>query len=812
MIKNLILSAWASLKRKKTASLFTILTITLGMTMIVLIASIFHSYTGDIGPYKMRSKSLYIANLTFERNGEQVMRYRSKDASITFLKKTMMEMEMPALVGLYGVRHPENIGPRYNPLNVTYLETDANFWKIHQFKFVDGRPFKASEIENKERVCIISQKVAKHFFGKKKVAGKTIQKEDREPYRIVGVIENSHPHFEVSADYYLPYTLSVWDESSNYKSRDGELHYYNRGKYKGILVAKSQRDKSKIQAEYNRLIQRWNATGEVEEFEKVNSKLLGSSRLITASIGFGNDEPALIISFFMALIFIFLPVIILSNVNLYALRERLEEIGIRKSFGARRTDIIQQFIVENILITGIGCLFAIILGYFTNKALGQIIYQSYDIPGMQLNVSLILYLIIGIIIFGMLSIVLPVMRISRVHPVVAIQQHTAASSNQFQFKARKKWLQVATYFLLFIALINCSAMISIFYDNLSGVGYNTKHILILMVDEQGSGPHHDDEYNATKFKGFKERLLQIEGVEQVSYVLENPPLYIVPQFQNYTINDKERKARTLETDSVFCDLLSIRPVKGRLFKKESDKGGYIPAITTLAGEKHLFNGDALGKIVRRETDGRKVKIVGVIESYKNHPMGHEFKGLIVCRNRPSRSAVLKYHPDTDIQKLNRQIKEAVSNWPTGKMWLSQNENIEIEYNDANKRSQSMFYAALLATAFLLLNAFMGYLTLIYYNVRTRKKELGVRRATGANKISIIQKIIKENLSLMIIGSSIATILLWQFFSVTKIDKWEDFFHGLYLSTVVGLLMTIISALIPAIHAAKVQPVDALAEE
>jgi putative ABC transport system permease protein len=811
MIRNILLSAFASLKRKKMASLFTILTISLGMTMVVLLASFYHSYTGNVGPYVNRDRCLYLSDLTFEKDGRTVKRIMSQNATASFINETLHDFGPEAIVGLYGRIHEENFGPRYNSFRIKYLETDANFWKIHQFKFLDGKPFSEKEVNDKEQVTVISRKMALHFLGNTTVAGQYIVDEGQRKVRIVGVIEDVNPHFEVGADYYLPYTISVWDEEKSYEGEGGNQEYYNRGDYKGVILAQKRADFNSFRKEFDKTIDRMNKTGQVEEYEKVNVSLRTPAQQIPSLIGLAEDETGAMIFISMGFIFLLLPIIILSNINLYVLRNRLEEIGIRKSFGAKRRDIISQFFAENILVTAMGCLIALFFGYFVNRILAYILYRTTEIPGFEFNIHLFFYLIVGTVLFGIITIVLPVIRISGVQPVTAINQDTTSGQMQVRFKTRKKWLQATTHLLLSMVLILCCLMLVLFYDYISGLGYETKNVIKIIVDEKDQ-KIHDDNYNSTRFEGYRERLLRIDGVEKVSYVLENPPFWIVPQYQEYVVNGETKKIRTLETDSCFFDLLEIKPLKGELYPAQTIEGNYLAAIATLEGEQRFFGGEAIGKIIKRTSDGQNIKIIGVIEKYKHHPQASYLPGIMVCRNRPSRSVLLKFNPNADLIAMQNEISNLTTNWKGAEMFFSENDIIDIEKRRAMKLAYTSFYAASLAISFLFLNAFMGYFTLIYYNVQTRRREMGIRRATGANKGRIIRKILGENLSIMLIGSFIALALLWQLFHLVKFDKWEFFWTGYWLSLAIGLTITLGSALIPAIKASKVQPIEALAEE
>lgn len=813
MIRNILLSAIASLKRKKIASLFTILTISLGMTMIVLMASLYHSYTGNLGPYKNRDRCLYLSDLTFESNGKVSKRIanKSNNATTDFIKSTLTGLDPEAIVGMYGRIHEEDFGPRYKSFRIKYIETDANFWKIHHFDFIDGKPFSEKEVNDKEQVAVLSRKMAVQLLGDSKVAGQMFEDGERQQkFRIKGVIEDVNPHFEVSADLYLPYTISVWDEN-RYVTEGGTNYYVNRGAFRGVILAQEKSDFNSIRNKFDSTIDKLNKTGQVEEFDRVNVKLRTPAQEIPSMIGLTEDETGAVIFISMGFIFLLLPLIILSNINLYSLRDRLEEIGIRKSFGAWRRDIIRQFFIENVLVTSVGSIIALFLGYLLNRLLAFTLYRTTEIPGFDFNIYLFLYLVAGTILFGIATVILPVMRISGIQPVLAINQNTSTWQMQMNFSSRKKWLRGLTYFMLSIVLIMCSFFIVIFNDSTSNLGYETKDVIMIMVDEPDQKVH-DDNYNAKRFEGYRESLLRIEGVEKVSYVLENPPFYIVPQQKEYIGDSGTMNIRTLETDSVFFDLLDISPVKGQVYSSSTIQGNYLPAITTLAGEKEFFNGNAIGKTIKRKSDGQVIKIIGVIEKYKHYPSSSALSGIMVCRNRPSRTVLVKFNPGANLVEMQNQISKLTTNWKGASMYFSENDNLETEKQKAVELNNSSYYGACLALSVLFLNVFMGYFTLIYYKVQTRRKEMGVRRAAGANKAQILRKILSENLLTMFIGSLSALVLLWQMFHLISFDKWQFFWKGYWLSLVISLVIILGSALIPAIKGSMVQPVEALAEE
>ena len=114
-----------------------------------------------------------------------------------------------------------------------------------------------------------------------------------------------------------------------------------------------------------------------------------------------------------------LPTLNLVNININRIMERYSEIGIRKSFGASTITLVNQFIVENVILTLIGgfiglILTVIVLSIFNNSDI--IPYANFT-----LNFRIFVYAILIILFFGLFSGVYPAWRMSRLKPVYALQ-------------------------------------------------------------------------------------------------------------------------------------------------------------------------------------------------------------------------------------------------------------------------------------------------------------------------------------------------------------------------------------------------------
>lgn len=817
MIRNIILSALASLKRKKMVSLFTILTISLGMVLVILIGGIYHSYTGNIGPYLQRDKCLFLSNISFVQDGKIVQRFH-KHSTASFIDKYLRKLKTPEYIGLYrGVDNVEwSLGSRFKAYPVRYMETDANFWKILQFNFISGRPFLEEEVKSNQKVCIISRKAALYLFNETNVVGKYFDRYYAK-YRIIGVIENEHPQFDVAADFYVPYTRSVSDE--NYSRFDKDLNrdvYQYRGSFKGIVQVHEKSDIKIVKSEFDKLIHKINQRGQIEEFDQINTSLKTATQLISELPFLSRYKIPFSLLLLLIILVLLIPIVILSNINMYSFRERMEEVGIKRAFGAKRLTMFIQFLTENIIITILGSLIAIFISIPLFQFLSYLLFQTTDIEGFKMSWSIVVFLVIGSLGFGFLTGVVPIARISRVDPVKAIHDSERSGDNNINFRLRKKWIQVVTYFLLFMILsLSCSLLVYYYSVSLSPLGYQTKNLLNVAVWEEGSKQGWKDQYNAERFEGFKERLLHINGVEDVSYVLNTLPFYGGTGFQNksFLIEGVEKQIPTMEVDTCFFDILQMQPEKGELFNSKKDLENFLPAVVTRIAEKEYFNNNAIGKVLYLKGSGKRVKIMGVIKKYRMHTYIKESSGIIICRNKPSRCVLIRCSQNTDLQDLEKSIDKTIKEQLSNKFWYNKSGAIDEEHNKLLRKTLPTFYGILLVMLFLLMNALLGYFTLIYYNVKIRKKELGIRRAIGATQSSIYLKIVVENLVMMLVGSVFASIIVYQL-RIIVLDSyvWQYFGIGILFALGIALVTTIISALFPAFMAGKVNPVEALAEE
>jgi putative ABC transport system permease protein len=297
-------------------------------------------------------------------------------------------------------------------------QTDAEFWNMYHFTFLQGRPYTREEVIKGANLAVITRSLKELLFGSDKdILGKTVHYTSMNLV-VTGVVEDP-PKTDQNAmgDLYFPYTL--------YKNNDIPNDYL--GGFITAFRSSSHKQFVPIKNEVQEMIAKLDAADTTQTIF-----LSGPySQIEKMMVGYGDPEDySLGTSVFkylmMALAFILLPAINLMALNFARIQERGEEIAIRKSFGASGKILRSQFLFENILMTLIGGVVGIILSYLAVALLGnslslRISFFSTVPLTFSFNYVVFAAALIACLIFGLLSGYLPAVRLSRMRPALYLK-------------------------------------------------------------------------------------------------------------------------------------------------------------------------------------------------------------------------------------------------------------------------------------------------------------------------------------------------------------------------------------------------------
>lgn len=414
MIINSIKIAWKVLLRHPFYTFITLFGITLTLTVLMVLTSFVDHLFGSHYPENKRERSLYITRMIRQ---DTTSRHRNMGPmSFDFLKNYAKTLKMPERVGittLFGFANTYVNGKRIK-LNIKY--TDADFWRVTDFDFLEGKPFIEQNISSGDHVVVITDDLRKQYFEDDGASaiGKFIDIESIN-YRVIGIVKGSpvtRPY--TYGDVYFPYTAP----KSNYQNKG------LGGGYLAIVLAKDESDIPAIRAEFASAVGKIPVPQTEGGFTFQVIKTEANQYLDDfASTFLGDNDSRIIIVYsvigFLMLMLMGLPAINLVNVNVSRILERASEIGVRKAFGAPAKALLWQFIIENLFITFIGGLFALLLAYL----IITLINHSGWIPYADLTINFPVFAasIAVCLVFGLLSGVLPAFRMSKLKIVDALK-------------------------------------------------------------------------------------------------------------------------------------------------------------------------------------------------------------------------------------------------------------------------------------------------------------------------------------------------------------------------------------------------------
>ena len=414
MLLNYLKTAWKVLLRRKFFTFISLFGISFTLMILLVVMAMFDHLVGPGTPVKRVDRMLFVNIIRHQRQDDHG--WMNMPASIHFVDNYVRKMKTPELVGISTATSNATAFTKSKllPLDVAY--TDGNFWQIMDFDFLGGRPFTKAEVQQAQQVCVINEATARDYFGSIDVVGQPIEI-DLKRYRVAGVVRNiSAAHVYAYADVWLPYTLS-----SQY-FKDNRLS----GEFMPVLLAPSAAVVPAMREEYRQMMKRVEIPNPKEVkavFSYADPILAGFTRGMLNHQNQTLDDDNLgsfyLIVGGLALLFMLLPALNLVNLNVTRILERSGEIGVRKAFGATGSNLVSQFLVENVVLALVGGLLGLGLAAgalaLVNEA-HPVAYAHFVLSWSVFGWGMLLTLI-----FGLMSGVYPAWKMSRLNPVAALR-------------------------------------------------------------------------------------------------------------------------------------------------------------------------------------------------------------------------------------------------------------------------------------------------------------------------------------------------------------------------------------------------------
>ena len=401
--------ALQQIRVQKLKSFFTLLGVMIGVMFLIAVVSIVtgmskyveEDFAGRMlgaNTFTLRRFPWFGNNVTEEEWREWQRRPRVYHSDVAIIRE--------ALPGgtRYAVESQENLSAstKYaRPRNVEAHAVEGDYFTIKKLDLSEGRVFSPQEAEMGAPVMLVGDEVAKYFFDGLSPIGRELRVGGI-PYTVIGVIEHQGSLFGHSLD------------ETAFAPFNSPLHRLTnpRGDIDGLMVQAPSAVMMDEAMETVREVMRGHRRlrpGQQDNFvmETSASALVSFQRTKTIMTIAGTALPA---------ISLVVGGLVIMNIMLVAVAERTREIGVRKSLGARRKDILRQFLVESATLSTLGAMLGIGLGLLGAK----IISWTTPLPAAVAPWSLVVATLLGTVV-GITSGVYPARRASRLNPIDALR-------------------------------------------------------------------------------------------------------------------------------------------------------------------------------------------------------------------------------------------------------------------------------------------------------------------------------------------------------------------------------------------------------
>jgi len=676
------------------------------------------------------------------------------------------------------------------------LIADPSIFEIFTFPFVQGNPKTAF---SEPLDVVITETMAKKYFGTEDPIGKTIEVEGN-PAAVKGVIRdipyNSHIQFDFLSSY------EFIEEITGYGTSWGSFNFVT------YLQLERDRDIQEIGKNITAVASNNNCP-QVKDGVEFRLQPLSAIHLDNrgafrnyADVG---DRKYVYVFSIIAFFILFIACVNFMNLSTARSTTRAKEVGMRKTVGASRRQLILQFFGESLFLTMTACVFALILVTALLPAFNQI-------AGKQLRLNLIdIQLVLGLIIIVLLTALTagsyPAIYLSSFKPVKVLKGMFKSEGKGQTFRR----VLVVTQFSLSIALLigTLVAFNQLRFLRHSKLGFNPENIVYVPVKEN-IGKRYD---------AFKAELLNDPNINSVAAQYY---LFAEQSFRT-TGYDWEGREKDQEADIIlnlvdydFIPMLGLELVEGRNFSKE---------YSTDATQAYILNEEAIKQMGMQNPVGkqfsygqRKGTIIGVLKNAHFRSLHVKIEPHVlfflddVSVATEYGVVLIKVNSDKTVEAL-ATIKG---------VWKEFNPITPFEYHFLDQKYDSLYrkeqkIGTILNafTLFAIIISCLGLFGLASFLTEQRTREIGIRKVLGASESSIVFLLSKQFTKWVLISN----IFAWPAAYIIMNEWLKSFAYriniGIWAFVLSGMLavgIALITVSYQAIRAAWANPVDSLRYE
>ena len=807
MLKNYLRVALRNLRNFKAFSLINIIGLAVGIACCLAIML----YVRDELSYDK-----------FNGNAEQIYRVclrglinnRELNSAVsTAPLGPALERDLPEVVSYVRMRHFNDPLVRYKDRTFSekrFLWVDSTFFNVFTVRFVEGNPKTAL---NRPNCVVISEATAKKYFGSDDAIGKILNIDNNRDCVVTGVVKgfphDSHFHFDFLG------SLCTYEDSRN--------PFWLSFNYYTYLLLHKGTDQNKFEKELRDEFKMYagpqlkQSMGiSLDQFETAGNRLgfflqpLTSIHLYSHLDGeLENNGDISRVYIFSAIAIAILLIACINFINLATARsdKRAKEVGVRKTLGSNRSQLVRQFITESVLMTAIAVVIAV--------GLVELLLPSLnDIAEKEMRLSLISdfwavpFLVLLTLLVGSAAGIYPAFYLSSHKPIQALKSDMIAKERKSFLRSGLVVFQFAVSIVLLIATFVIYSQLK--YIQNKDLGFNKEQVIVInRTDHLGKN-----------VESFKQELLGNSKVTSVSISTAIPgdQQGSVAFWVQGTSSQQAQGMSYMYSDCDFLKTYQLKLVSGRFLSKDHPSDT-MAVVVNQAAEKAFGVKDLVGKYLvtpgRSQSTAQMYEVVGVVKDF-NYASLHDLVQPLVIGFLPSGQT----GQFVSVRDAPGDYASTLSFIESAWKKYAGDEAFDYDFLDRNlahlyAAEQSTSKIVTIFSGLAMFVACLGLLGLAAFVAQRRTKEIGIRKVLGASVTEIIYLLSREFAK----GILVANLVAWPLGYYVMNNWLKNFAYRIdmtvwpfLLGGILALIIAIVSVSWQAIRAATANPIESLRYE
>jgi predicted permease len=722
------------------------------------------------------------------------------------------------------------VGQGASAEGVGSLNVTPSFFRVLRTRAARGRLFSEEEGKTgRNRVAVLSYVFAQRQpGGLDGIVGRDLRLND-ERYTVVGVLPEAFTFLNPDVRVFVP--LAFTDEERAEDRRYSQNHEQIGRLAPGATVAQAQ---ARIDAQNAR---------HLERAASLKAALVNAgyhTRLVSFEADLVRNVRAALELLWGGVIFVLLIAAVnITNLSLVRASGRLKELATRHALGAARSRVTRQLITETAVLTVIGGLIGLAVGYWSLDAISSLgladIPRAYEIrmDGVVVAFTVGLALALGIVVGAV-----PGMQLAGVNLSIVLREDGRTGTAGRGARYARRALVVAQVALAFVLLIGAGLLFASFRHLLAvDPGFKAEQVLTGRVSPL-EAKYRDDAALRSYTNRALERIRALPGVEAAgasSYLpfsWDSSSSVIIPEGYAMAPGESVVSPNQLYVTPGYLEALRVSLKRGRFFtESDAPPGTPVVIVDEQLAKKFWPNADPIGRrmylpqrpqdVVKPPPDTVWMQVVGVVGTVKLRGLveGEDARAgayYLPYAQDPSRSVgfAIRTKGSSDSATITGAIQRVLSAIdPETQFYdiIAMPDRVE---RSLNPRRAPMLLSLAFGVVALLL-ASVGIYGVLAYQVSQRTREIGIRMALGSDTGGILRLVLHEGLVLVLIGLAgglagalaLRGLIASQLYGVGALDP-------VVILAVTGVLAcaSLMACLAPARRAARVNPVIALTQQ